>query len=253
MTEEPEEPEASGAAASLRFGWFGTSIMQHLEGYNAQLLDQTRLPETGSLVEVERHRHRGYVQRFALGLQADWPGVRFSHDNCAIGGATSRDLAWVVEQAVAQDRRYDLALLGCGVNDVWRRFQGVTELAVELPEYARNVRRALTGLGRVSRLVVSIAETPFGAAMHPDQARVARMNRELAAYNTASARIAAELGAARCDPWAAFLDAERLLPSEQTLWNDGVHLSELGDTLLLRCLERDFAERELVRAASRLR
>lgn len=242
------------ARACLRVGWFGTSIMQHLEGYNARLFDQTRLPDVGTVVRVERHRNRGYAQRFALGLQADWPQLRISHDNCAFGGATSRDLAWVVEQALAQERRYDIALLGCGVNDVWRRFQDATELAVELPEYERNLKSTLAGLSRISQRVVSVAETPFGAAVWPDEpARVAEMNRELAAYNEVSARLAAEVGATRCDAWEAFRDAERELPSEHTLWRDGVHLSELGDTLLLRALERVFEERSLVRQVLPLR
>lgn len=232
---------------TLRFGWFGTSIMQHLEGYNAHLFEQTQLPEIGSLVEVEGYRNRGYAQRFALGLQADWPAVRFSHDNCAIGGATSRDLAWIVDQAVDQGRRYDVALVGCGVNDVWRGFQGHAELAVDLPEYERNMERVMAGLGGICDMVVSVAETPFGAEMDQDPARVADMNRELAGYNEASARIADRRSAPRCDAWAAFVDAQRRLPPEQALWSDGVHLTELGDTLLLRELERIFAERGLVR------
>ena len=44
---------------TLRLAWFGTSIMQHLEAYNAQMLTQANLPEIDSAVCVEGWRNRG--------------------------------------------------------------------------------------------------------------------------------------------------------------------------------------------------
>jgi acetyltransferase-like isoleucine patch superfamily enzyme/lysophospholipase L1-like esterase len=228
---------------TLAFGWFGTSIMEHLEGYNAQLFNQANLPEIGSKITVESWRNRGYVQRLHLGLQAAWPHLSFDVDNRGEGGATSRDIAAIVRQAAEEDRTYDLTFLGCGINDVWRGFQGRTAEAVDLTEYAKHYADMLQILTARSRQVICIAETPFGPIEDPEQ--VAAMNAELLRYNAAAATAAAHAGARFLDVWEPFTAAARHLntaPSNspgaaQSLWSDGVHLSELGDALMLRQVE----------------
>jgi acetyltransferase-like isoleucine patch superfamily enzyme/lysophospholipase L1-like esterase len=228
---------------TLAFGWFGTSIMEHLEGFNAQMFNQADLPEVGSAVTVESWRSRGYVQRLHLGLQAAWPHLTFEVDNRGEGGATSRDISGIVERAAAEGRRYDVAFLGCGINDVWRGFQGRTSEAVGRDEYARNYAGMLATLTLMARHVICIVETPFGPIEEPDT--VVAMNAELAAYNVLAASAAQDAGALFLDVWGPFTTAARHLASAapgnpahgQSLWSDGVHLSELGDALMLRQIE----------------
>ncbi|MEU4300097.1 SGNH/GDSL hydrolase family protein [Kitasatospora aureofaciens] len=236
---------------ALTVGFFGTSIMEHLEAYNALLVDQANLPKVGSKVTVEGWRQRGWVHRLALGLRAGFPHVTFDIRNHGEGGATSRDIAKIV----ADDRTtncvdYDLVFLGCGINDVWRRFQGRTAEAVRIEEYTRHIDAMLAQLGGYSRQVVVISETPFGAIEEPET--VGKMNVELAGYNEAAAKAAADHGALFLDVWAPFIAVARQLASAPAnheiagLWSDGVHLSELGDTVLLRQAEHFLAAHRTV-------
>lgn len=233
---------------TLAFGWFGTSIMEHLEGFSAQLFDQADLPSVGSQVTVESWRGRGYVQRLHLGLQVAWPHLSFEFDNRGDGGATSRDIAAIVERAAAENRRYDVAFLGCGINDVWRGFQGRAAEAVDRDEYSRNYVGMVATLRSAARQVICVAETPFGPI--DESSTVAAMNAELSAYNVLAAHAAREAGALFLDVWPAFATAARHLASAapgnpahgQSLWSDGVHLSELGDALMLRQVEGFLAD-----------
>ncbi|MGB6164291.1 MAG: GDSL-type esterase/lipase family protein [Pseudonocardiaceae bacterium] len=234
---------------TLAFGWFGTSIMEHLEGYNAQLVNQASLPKIGSTVTVETWHRRGYVQRLHLGLQVAWPHVSFDVDNRGEGGATSRDIAAIVARA-AESSSYDLAFLGCGINDVWRGFQGRTTEAVGPEEFAEHYAAMLHALTSCSRWVICIAETPFGPIDAPET--VASMNTELARYNKLAAQSAVQAGALFLDVWGPFMAAARQLataPTEhgvQMLWSDGVHLSELGDALMLHQVEAFLSEHRIV-------
>ncbi|MEU4586579.1 GDSL-type esterase/lipase family protein [Kitasatospora aureofaciens] len=236
---------------ALTVGFFGTSIMEHLEGYNAQLTDQANLPAVGSKVTVEGWHQRGWIHRLALGLRAGFPHVTFDIRNHGEGGATSRDIAKIVaDDRTTNSVDYDLVFLGCGINDVWRRFQGRTAEAVDIEEYTRHINAMLAQLGGYSRQVVVISETPFGAIEEPET--VGKMNAELARYNEAAAKAAADHGVLFLDVWAPFIAVARQLasaPAEHEtagLWSDGVHLSELGDTVLLRQAEHFLAAHQTV-------
>jgi hypothetical protein len=56
----------TGRPACLQIGFFGTSIMQHLEAFSPRLADQMNLPEVGETVEITELRTRGYVHEIAL-------------------------------------------------------------------------------------------------------------------------------------------------------------------------------------------
>ncbi|UQA97630.1 GDSL-type esterase/lipase family protein [Streptomyces halobius] len=148
---------------------------------------------------------------------------------------------------------YDLAFLGAGINDVWRRFQNRMPEAVDLDEYTRHFDAMLDRLGGYTRTIIVVSETPFGPVEDPGT--VAAMNTELALYNDAARAAAAAHGAQFPDVWTPFTAAARhLAPAGAVaggedpggLWSDGVHLTELGDTVLLQQAERLLAEHQIV-------
>ncbi|MGW3929456.1 GDSL-type esterase/lipase family protein [Streptomyces microflavus] len=231
---------------TLTVGFFGTSIMEHLEAVNAQMTTQADLPEVGSKVTVEGWSQRGWVHRLALSLRVAWPHVAFDVRNHGEGGATSRDVAKIVEaDRATTGTDYDLVFVGCGINDVWRRFQGRTSEAVDLEEYTRHLTGMIGQLSGYARRIVVVSETPFGPIEDP--ATVTAMNAELARYNAAAAQAAAAHGALFLDVWGPFTTAARHLSGDlAALWSDGVHLTELGDTVLLQQTERLLAEHRTV-------
>ncbi|MCM2430974.1 SGNH/GDSL hydrolase family protein [Streptomyces sp. RKAG337] len=239
--------EGSGRR-SLTVGWFGTSIMEHWEAVNTRMTDQSNLPPVGTGVIVESWRHRGYPYRLQLALQAAWPDVSIVFDNQAAGGATSRDVLRIAAQAA--NRHYDLAVLSCGLNDVWRTFQNRTSEAVDIEEFTGNYTAAFTHLTSCSSTVICLSETPFGPVA--DSPTVAAMNRELMRYNRIAAREAACAGVLVLDVWDDFTRAARLLAAgpagsvDSRLWSDGVHLSDLGDALVLRQLESFLSRHRIV-------
>ncbi|NUK32219.1 hypothetical protein HRW12_00205 [Streptomyces lunaelactis] len=234
MTTSPMRP-------ALAIGWFGTSIMEHVEACSSRLDFPTDLPSIGTTVVVEEHRQGGYARRVHLGLQAAHPHVTVVSHNRAVGGATSRDICALARRAADEGAVYDVAFLGCGINDVWRSFQAREAEAVGVKEYAQYYAEILTTLVALSRVgVVCLSETPFGPVADPAVVKV--MNERLASFNEAAARAAATAGAHFVDVWTPFTVAADELGSGPgssglSLWSDGVHLSDLGDALMQQRIE----------------
>ncbi|MFI5857382.1 SGNH/GDSL hydrolase family protein [Streptomyces parvulus] len=229
----------------LTVGFFGTSIMEHLEAVNTQMTAQANLPEVGSEVTVECWAQRGWVHRLTLSLRAAWPHIAFDVRNHGQGGATSRDIAGIVEaDRSTTGSDYDLVFLGCGINDVWRCFQGRMAEAVGIEEYTRHLTGMLDQLSGYSHRIVVVSETPFGPIEDP--ATVTAMNAELAHYNEAARAAAAAHGRLFLDVWAPFTAVARLIGDPAALWSDGVHLTELGDTVLLQQAEQLLAEHGII-------
>jgi lysophospholipase L1-like esterase len=215
--------------------FFGTSIMEHPQAHSALLDRQYGLPGIGDSVVIDSHRRRGWVHFLFLRLQASMPGVRFIIDNQGLGGATSRDVLRVVREAVAaDDRGPDLAVLGVGINDVWRRFQNLPDQAVRLDEYRSNYTALLAALTGWARQVLCVTETPFG---WDDTLDVIPMNEQLSACNAAAKAIARQHAIPVADLWQPILAAARQFSSGLSPWSDGAHLSELGDMVVAREVE----------------
>lgn len=216
--------------------FFGTSIMEHLQAHSAVLDRQYDLPGIGEGVVIDSHRRRGWVHVLFLQLQAQMPGVRFSFDNQGLGGATSRDVLRVVRETVAADTSGpDLAVLGVGINDVWRCFQNRRDQAVQLAEYRSNYTALLFALTGWAGQVLCVTETPFG---WDDMLDVIAMNEQLSEYNATATTIARQHGIPVADLWQAVLAASRQFSSGLSPWSDGAHLSELGDTIVAREVEK---------------
>lgn len=223
---------------SRRFAatFFGTSIMEHLEAHSADLERPYSLPAVGGTVVIDSHRRRGWIHVLYLRLQTTFPAVRFDVDNRGLGGATSRDVLDVVRRTIrAQPAGPDLAVLGVGINDVWRCFQGRPRLAAHPDEFRANYAELVEGLSAWARRVLCVSETPFGWDEALD---AAAMNRQLARYNEDAAAIAGSRGIQVVDLWEPVMTAARRLGPDLSPWTDGAHLSELGDTIVAREVER---------------
>ena len=239
---------AARTPQSLRILWLGTSIMEHRQAHSPRLTDPATLARVGETVRITEHRSTGYVHRVHLALQLAHPRVSFICDNRGQGGATSRDLA-TAAHALPPHPRYDLAVYGCGINDVWRAHQGRTAEAVSIQEYAEHYATTLAVLTGRARRILCVSETPFGPVGSPGS--VDSMNRDLDRYHQAAARTAAAAGIPYIDVWTPFTRAAREFAHQSgrepaTLWSDGVHLSDLGVTLLAQHVTAHLREERVI-------
>ncbi|WP_280491928.1 GDSL-type esterase/lipase family protein [Nocardia asiatica] len=238
----------------LRIGWFGTSLMEHLGAHNPRLHTQADLPEIGERIEVTERRHRGYVTALTTHWQALYPWVTIASDNHGEGGATSRDVLANLQAAIGRGGRWDLAVLGVGINDVWRYHQGRHSEAVDLAEYETNLATMLELLSDRARQVLVIGEPPMG--WEPG-INVPAANTDLLTYNAAARRAAAVVGAHYIDLWHQIIytatcfgwdpnNPAAPVPGAVSVWSDGVHLSEHGDELLRRTIADYITEHRLL-------
>lgn len=244
----PRAAEPVDERRLVRVGFFGTSIMEHLNAVADVLSQQACLPPIGSTVVVDRWEHRGWPHLLFLSLRARNPQLRFEIGNRASGGATSRDVAAAIEaDPVLSAGGYDLVFVGCGINDVWRVHQQRPE-AVDLAEYRRLMDTAIERLRRTCWHVIVVGETPFGPVAAPDV--VEAMNTDLAALTAAVRDLANARGAVFVNVWEPFLEAAALFGPHDRLWGDGVHLTELGDTLIVHHVEQALAGHAIVESLS---
>lgn len=178
----------------------------------------------------------GYPASVLAGLRAGALEQEWSWTVYARGGATSRDVRAQVEAALRNPAtRFGLALVGAGVNDVWRRFQGRAAEAVGLDEFREHLGEALRLLAPRSRRVVCVGDPPMGWAPEPG-IPVAEFNAGLRRYNAVAAEEAARAGALFAGLYAAFTEALEAAPGADPLWSDGVHLSPAGDAVAHRAV-----------------
>lgn len=220
---------------SAFFGFYGTSIMEHLVAYSSRMSDPMNLPAVGNTVEVEIGKKEGYVSRLSRILTLKLPYHNIVVNNFAVGGATSRDLVNLITEKEPPTSGYDILFLGCGINDVWRKYQGRHHEAVDIREYEENFRKILhTALCQAHEIYI-INETPVSGIDHADQ-----INGELQCYNQITKKLAPEFGVQYIDVYSAFKDfsaiKKAISPGEHSLWTDGVHLSDLGDELICQLI-----------------
>ncbi|MFJ9370537.1 GDSL-type esterase/lipase family protein [Nocardia sp. NPDC101769] len=239
----------------LRVGWFGTSLMEHYEAHNPRLSTQADLPAVGDAVEVTEWRNRGYVHGLLTTWRVRYPWITFTSDNRGEGGATSRDILATI-RAATQDpqQRWDLAVLGAGINDVWRIHQQRLAEAVEIDEFDTNLRAALEILTTRARRVLVIGEPPIG---WEPSITVASANADIGAYNHRARRTAEDYGAHFVDVWKDIMfaatclgwspaDPSRPAIATPSIWSDGVHLSEHGDEVLRALVDRHVSEHRII-------
>jgi acetyltransferase-like isoleucine patch superfamily enzyme/lysophospholipase L1-like esterase len=231
-------------ARKLIFGFYGTSIMQHYQAYSSKMYDQMNIPKIGSCIEIESWEKRGYVAHLAHLFQTELPDKETEVKNYAEGGATSRELLKIVEANVDKNERANLAIIGCGLNDVWRKFEGRMSEAVELEEFRDNFRQMLKLLQGVADSICIVNETPF-ATENADM-----MNAELKRYNRATFELARERKIHYVDVYGEFQRVNASLwgtkrDKYNSLWTDGVHLSDLGDHLMCKTILEYFKQNKI--------
>ena len=213
----------------IRTNYFGTSIMEHLEAYSENMFQQWNLPKIGSQITVESWRQRGYVHNISMTLRSKWPWVKFDSNNFGEGGANSRDIYnTIVNETIRIENKDDLSFYGCGINDVWRKFQNRINEHVDVVEFEKNYRDSLLLLKEKHRLVVCVLETPFGSQIQ----NADEMNNVLFKYNEVAQKVASQLNIPHINPWDLFTTYGNNLD----LWSDGVHLSEIGDAIMSRLI-----------------
>jgi acetyltransferase-like isoleucine patch superfamily enzyme/lysophospholipase L1-like esterase len=233
----------------FKIGFFGTNIMQHFEAYVPALYDQMNLPEVGSKVTVESWKKRGYVHKLTLNLKVTWSSLEIIVDNQGIGGANSRTLLDYIQQYTnSLDTPYDLTIFGCGINDVWRKFQNRLDEAVPLDEFQIKCENILSILEKNSRYIICVSETPFALD------NCSEINDELIKYNEVMRKIASAKGFDFIDVFPVFQKTQQELSSwksaseykKDILWSDGVHLTDLGDSLLSGILMNHIKEQNII-------
>lgn len=200
----------------LDIAWFGTSLMEHFGGY---------------------------VHAVTTSMATRFPWVEFDSHNHSRGGATSTDVLATLTTA-APNRQWDLAVLGCGINDVWLTFQGRTREAVDIDTYQHNIEAALRHLQAHARTVLVIGEPPIGWDPAIDAVTA---NTTLADYNNRARNLATLAGIGFVDLWKPFHYTASCLgwdPNDPatpedgstSLWSDGIHFSEFGVELVRQTL-----------------
>ncbi|MEU1545839.1 SGNH/GDSL hydrolase family protein [Nocardia sp. NPDC005745] len=198
------------------------------------------------MVAVTQWRHRGFAHAVTITLQTRHPSLDIESVNFAVGGATSSDVLAEV-RATDPGQGWQVAVVGCGTNDVWLRFQQRPE-GVPIDAYEANLRAALQALEPHAQTRAVIAAPPIGWLPGIDTDRV---NGELARYNERARQVAFDADACFIDVWDRFMTTGSALgwvagvaaaaATPASLWRaDGVHLSDLGDHLvaeeIVRCL-----------------
>lgn len=226
------------ARPSLRISWWGDSLIAAQEAHDPALIDPYELPPVGSTVTVTQWRHRGYAHRVAIAVQARLPWIDVRTANFAAGGATSTDVRNRIDVA-APGHTGDLAVVGCGTNDVWHRLRTGDDEVATRTRYEENLYASVQTLRARTERVLVVAPPPVGWLTGTDTAEV---NSELRRYGDAARAVADAADAAFVSAWEQFTTTGAYLdwspgrqprPGVMSLWrDDGVHLTDLGEHLL---------------------
>ena len=215
----------------------GDSLTEHLvavsEAMETQMAD---LPEVGSMVRVDRHENRGWVDLLVARITIRQPGNELRFLNAGRGGDTSRLLLERLSNDVLIHRP-DWCLISIGLVDVRRSFQPERAAeAVPLEEYRANLRKITRQLQENDVRVLLLEPTP-----HSRPPTGADKNIELRAvneatqtYGAAMAEVASECRVGLVRLFEPVARLERRLSAKSspaTLYADEVHLNRIGDFL----------------------
>ena len=226
--------------------FLGDSITQHLVAVNDWMETQTDgLPPVGTSVCVERHVHRGWTVLLANRIRLSYPERRVRYINAGIGGHSSRQMLARFATDVLSPCP-DWLLLSAGVVEVRRTYQPErAQDRVSLDEYVDNLTTMATKALKSNIQVVLLEPTPHVRPMTdgPPGVTLEEVNHLTRQYATAMMQVARNVGIGFVSLFEMFLDIERRLAGEASLFADEVHLGSLGD-LLYSQLVYQYLDRE---------
>jgi lysophospholipase L1-like esterase len=237
----------------ITFSFFGDSLVDR----PAIVVDNPHynLPLPGQSVPVRGHETAGFYKMVLQRLQVAFPERSFQFLNFAVGGSTIRDVQTQLANSVQRLPYPDVSFICVGINDVMRTFQGRPSEAVNLVEFSERYTQVIDEAQKRCRLVFCIGEP----LVNTEQDAPA-INAALKTYNEA---IESEVTRRKgrniyfIDLFSEFERVHTNLSAHsgyESLWSDGVHLSDIGNVLaadiIMRHLQRDDIQRALFRLQS---
>jgi lysophospholipase L1-like esterase len=214
--------------------FLGDSLTQHLVAVSDWMETQTDgLPPVDAFVRVDRHEHRGWTANLANRIRLAYPERRIRYINAGIGGHSSRQMLARFETDVLVHRPQWL-LLSAGVVEVRRVYQPDREQdRVPLPEYITNLTAMIANALDSNIDVILLEPTPHLRPVTdgPPAVTLEEVNALTRQYAAAMAQVANHMEVGFVKLFEAFLEMERRLTSEASLYADEVHLGPLGDLL----------------------
>ena len=214
--------------------FLGDSITQHLVAVSDWMETQTDgLPPVGTPVCVDRFENRGWSGLLANRIRLAYPERRIHYINAGIGGHSSRQMLARFDVDVLAHHPHWL-LLSAGVVEVRRLYQpDRADERVFVEEYIANLT-TMTIRARAANLQVILLEpTPHARPVTdgPPEVTLGDVNRRTREYATAMMQVAETMGVGFVTLFEIFLDMEKRLEGEASLYADEVHLGALGDQL----------------------
>jgi len=186
----------------------------------------------GDSITAQGNRPAGYVNLVIETLEAN--GIKAVKIPAGRGGDRSAHMLKRLEKSVI-DRKPQIMILSCGVNDVWQRRNGTS-----LEDYKKNIS-AIVEKAQLAGIQVYIL-TATMITENPDSG----FNRKLAAFNDILRSLAKEKNCEIADLNAdmqkelAALHAKYPGIKGNLLTVDGVHMNPLGDRIMARGILRAF-------------
>jgi len=241
-------PLTETSVRGLTFDFFGDSLIDRPAIVTTD--PHFDLPKIGEDVKVTAHQTAGFYRMVLHRLQCAFPENTFDFNNLAKGGSTIRDVCAQIRSAPAGFN--DVSFICVGINDIWRRFQGRDSESVHLDEFAQLYDESVKLLLKRSRLVFCIGEPLVSIGENST-----KFNAELMKYNEAIKEVAtrhAKSDVYFIDLFGPFERVNSIMKAYnpgESLWIDGIHLSQLGNTLasdtILRFLDTERIEARLLR------
>jgi lysophospholipase L1-like esterase len=214
--------------------FLGDSITQHLVAVSDWMETQTDgLPPAGTPVCVDRFENRGWTGILANQIRLAYPERRIHYINAGMGGHSSRQMLARFDADVLAHHPHWL-LLSAGVVEVRRLYQSDrADERVFLEEYIANLTTMTIRALAANLQVILLEPTPHARPVTdgPPEVVLGDVNRRTREYATAMMQVAETMGVGFVSLFETFLDMEKRLEGDASLYADEVHLGALGDLL----------------------
>ncbi len=214
--------------------FLGDSITQHLVAVSDWMETQTDgLPPVGTSVCVDRHENRGWTAMLANRICLAYPERRIHYLNAGTGGHSSRQMLARFDSDILAHHPQWL-LLSAGVVEVRRIYQSDrAQDRVSLDEYVDNLIVMTTRALNSNIQVILLEPTPHARPVTdgPPEVTLEEVNTVTRQYAKAMRQVAQDMGVGFVPLFETFLNRERRLQGETSLYADEVHLGPPGDML----------------------